>query len=170
MIRTFDYLKLLLHMIGKLDQNNVSKLVRNSKTSTYRRYGQITKKIPISEVGHHGGPCIPGARRMFINVHGNIYPCERVSETSEVMRLGHIDTGFDMDKVDNILNVGKITEDLCLQCWALLHCDICAKKADGKDHLSKEIKCLSCPESISTAYVNLKELCVLKELGCTFEM
>ena len=38
----------------------------------------------------HSGPCIPGQRRLFIDVNGNFFPCERVSETSDAMKIGDL--------------------------------------------------------------------------------
>ncbi len=168
-INKFDYLKLCLFMLGKLDDEDVSKLVLLKRRFIYDRYNQIIKKAEIGDTCHHSGPCIPGTRRLFVNVQGYMFPCERVSETSSVMAIGHIDTGFDVSKVNNLLNVGKITEDLCKNCWALLHCSQCAQKADGKDHLSRSIKIKHCPRSKEEAFFNLKEICILRELGCTFE-
>lgn len=59
---------------------------------------------------HHSGPCVPGIQRLFVDVEGNLYPCERVSEASKAVRMGHIDTGFDIDKARALLNIGKLTE------------------------------------------------------------
>lgn len=168
-INKFDYMKLSLFMIGKLDEEDVSKLVLIKRPFIYERYHQIIKKAPIGEICHHSGPCIPGTRRLFINAQGYMFPCERVSETSPIMRIGHVDTGFDIESAKRLLNVGQVTEDVCKNCWALLHCNQCAQKADGKDHLSRELKMKHCPKSKQEAYFNLKELCVLKEFNCTFE-
>ncbi|TGY91100.1 Cys-rich peptide radical SAM maturase CcpM [Petralouisia muris] len=169
LINKFDYLKLCLFMLGKLDEEDVSKLVLVKRSFIYERYHQITKKAEIGDTCHPGGPCIPGTRRLFVNVQGYMFPCERVSETSPVMAIGHLDSGFDIKKVNSLLNIGKITEDLCKNCWALFHCNQCAQKADGKDHLSRELKVKHCPISKGQAFMNLKEICILKELGCTFE-
>ncbi len=168
-INKFDYMKLCLFMIGKLDEEDVSKLVLVKKSFIYERYHQIIKKAPIGDTCHHSGPCIPGTRRLFINVQGYMFPCERVSETSPIMRIGHVETGFDIERARRLLNVGKVTEDVCKNCWALLHCNQCAQKADGKDHLSRELKMRHCAKSRQETYFNLRDLCVLKEFNCTFE-
>ena len=168
-IDKYDQLKLYLFMLGKLDIKDVSKLVLVRARHINEKYRQIIKKSEIGVACHHNGPCIPGTRRLFVNAQGNLFPCERVSETSPIMCLGDVDKGFDVEKVRMLLNVGKVTEDLCKKCWALLHCNQCAQKADGKDHLSRELKSMYCPGSRREAYSNLKEICVLRELGCTFE-
>ena len=44
------------------------------------------------------GPCIPGKRRLFVDVNGSFFPCERVNEQSDLMKIGSISEGFDADK------------------------------------------------------------------------
>jgi len=168
-IRAYDYFKLMLHMTGKLDKKHVSKLVLGNKAFITRTYGQIAKNSILGESAHHGGPCIAGAKRLFVNAEGNFYPCERVSETSSVMVIGHVNEGFHFEKASDLMNVGKVSEDQCKSCWALLHCDQCASKADGGDHLSMKEKLKHCSSSRSNAVSNLMEICVLKEMGCDFE-
>lgn len=168
-IRAYDYFKLMLHMTGKLNIKHVSKLVRDNKAFITRTYNQIAKNSILGEAAHHGGPCIAGAKRLFVNAEGNFYPCERVSETSPVMIIGHVDEGFYFEKARNLMNVGKVSEDQCKSCWALLHCDQCASKADGGDQLSKKEKLKHCNSSRRNAISNLMEICVLKEMGCDFE-
>ena len=73
-----------------------------------------------------------------------------------------------MDKVRNLLNVGKITEKECKSCWAINYCSLCCQKADGGDHLSKTVKLPYCKISKENAYYDIAEICVLRELGCTF--
>lgn len=169
-IDKFDQLKLYLFLLEKLDVEDVSKLVLIRARYIKEKYQQIIKKADMGSTCHHNGPCIPGTRRLFVNVQGNLFPCERVSETSPIMQLGNVEKGFDVEKVSMLLNVGKVTEDLCKNCWALLHCNQCVQRADGRDHLSRELKMMYCPNSKREAYFDLKEICVLRELGCTFEM
>lgn len=168
-IRTYDYFKFMLYMIGKLDEKYISKLVLDKKSYITNTYNMISKNNVLGEVAHHGGPCIAGARRLFINAEGNFYPCERVSETSPVMLIGNVNEGFYFEKARDLLNVGKVTEDHCKKCWAFLHCDQCASKADGGTHLSKTEKLKHCSNSRNRAFSDLMELCVLKEMGCDFE-
>lgn len=168
-IDKYDQLKLYLFMLGKLDIKDVSKLVLIRAKHINEKYQQIIKKAKVGSSCHHNGPCIPGTRRLFVNAQGYLFPCERVSETSPIMQIGNVEEGFDEEKAKMLLNVGKVTEDLCKKCWALLHCNQCAQRADAKDHLSREIKIKYCPDSRKEAYFSLKEICVLRELGCRFE-
>ncbi len=44
------------------------------------------------------GPCVPGVMRLFINVDGYFYPCEKASEASDSMNIGNLDQGYDLKK------------------------------------------------------------------------
>lgn len=102
------------------------------------------------------GPCIPGQRRLFVSVDGELYPCERVSETSQIMQIGTLDTGFDVNKCKILLNVGQLTAEKCKNCWALKKCTICAKAIDNNGSLSKTKKVSVCTGVYLSAERSLK--------------
>jgi uncharacterized protein len=54
------------------------------------------------------------------------------------MQIGDIHLGFDLDKVNKLMNVAKVTEDQCKECWAITRCHMCAKHADNGDSLCAE--------------------------------
>lgn len=58
-------------------------------------------------------PCIPGVHKLFVDVLGNYYPCEKVCEESKDMIIGNVESGFDKSQVDKLLNIGKMTEVQC---------------------------------------------------------
>lgn len=119
----------------------------------------------LRETDIPSGPCIPGTMRMFVDVDGQIFPCERVSERSEVMRIGHVDSGFEIDKVRQILEIGKLTEDSCKNCWAFRLCDQCVKRADtGNGKLSPEARLQYCRYSKAQAYKKLQEYLLAQEI------
>lgn len=118
--------------------------------------------------GHPGGPCVPGLQRLFADADGNFFPCERVNETSEIMQIGDVDSGINASKVKELLNVGKITEDICKKCWAFRFCTSCAVYAEDGDKLSAQKRLSRCSSIKNTVEANLKEYCVLKELGFDF--
>ncbi len=166
----YELFKLYLNKVNRLDEKYVSKLVTRDydmlKIKIVKER-ERTKELP--EKAHHGGPCVPGAQRLFVDVNGNLYPCERVSENSEVMRIGHIDTGFNIDKVRNLLNVGKITEKSCRDCWAFRFCTLCAAQADDTKELSPTMKLSNCNAVRASQEQNLKDYCTLNEFGHSFE-
>ncbi|WP_374016911.1 Cys-rich peptide radical SAM maturase CcpM [Paenibacillus thiaminolyticus] len=166
----YEHFKLFLSKLGKLDQQYVSKLVQ----PTYSRLRETVHnrlRMPTSKFlkDHPSGPCVPGAQRLFVDVEGNLYPCERVSETSSVMRIGHVDTGFDITKVRAILNLGRLTEEACRSCWAFRMCNQCAAAADGINELSAELRLELCENVRNYVDDMLKTYCTLRELGCDFE-
>lgn len=106
---------------------------------------------------HHGGPCIPGASRLMVTVMGDLKPCERCSEKSSVLSIGNIYAGFDIDRVSDLLNIGKLTEDSCKKCFAIRSCRICAARIDNINSLSIKHKLKLCEQQKSELIENLKK-------------
>lgn len=119
----------------------------------------------LNDTAAPGGPCIPGKMKLLIDYEGNFYPCEKVNETSSCMCLGSLDRGFDMDNIDSLLNIGKLTENECRNCWAFTQCIICAKKADKKGVLSADKKRKYCQESKAMVYSKIRNKILLFELN-----
>ncbi len=165
----FQSLKILMAALGLYSRKKISRLFATDFVEIQRFYDDIGK-IPIcSKCAHPGGPCIPGARRPMVDINGNIFPCERVSEKSEIMKLGHINTGFDVVKAYTLLNIGKLTEKECLNCWNFAHCGLCASAADAEGYLSKEKKLSYCDNSKRGTLNIMKSICLLKEFDYDFE-
>ncbi len=99
----------------------------------------LQKQIELSDRMTHGGPCIPGYRKLFVTTSGTFLPCEKCSETSEDMNLGNLDQGFDFIHIISMMNLGKRTEQDCKNCWAIKNCDICGVRVDGI-HDPKELR------------------------------
>jgi uncharacterized protein len=166
----YELFKLYLSKLNRLDKTYVSKLVMTEYTNLQKQIDQDrvrAKELP--EKTHHGGPCVPGAQRLFVDVNGNFFPCERVSENSEVMRIGHVDTGFNIEKVRTLLNVGKITAESCKNCWAFRFCSLCAAMADDTKELSPDKKHSNCITVRNSLEQRFKNYCVLKEFGHDFK-
>lgn len=165
----FERFKLYLFMIGKLDQKFVPKHQLRHYVSIKRSYDLLSNNHNSGSKAHHAGPCIPGGKRLFINAFGEMFPCERVAENSKVMKIGNLDNGINLQKADTLLNVGRITESECKNCWAMFYCSICCQKADGGDTLSRSEKLQYCNNSKKNAYHEIAEVCTLRELGCLFD-
>ena len=78
----------------------------------------------IPSTWHHNGPCIPSVSKLFVNVFGEFYPCEKISETP-FAKIGCLESGVDLEKVKSFMNIGKLTENECRTCWAIRFCNIC---------------------------------------------
>lgn len=81
----------------------------------------------LPDVFAPSGPCIPGDTKIFVNVSGNIFPCERVSETIKSNRIGTIVNGFDLHQTIKVLNVAMQNEEYCKNCFAFRGCSNCVK-------------------------------------------
>lgn len=168
-INDFETCKAYLYMLGKVSHRHVSKLYRSNLGKTYGIYKTLKPyKMQLKEV-HPGGPCLPGVARLMMDVDGNFYPCERVSEASEIMRIGHVDQGIDTEKAKYLLNVGAITEQECINCFAFNFCKACCACADGNTELSRDKKLAYCNRVRYSALEDMRMITMLKECNYNFE-
>lgn len=167
----YEYFKCFLSKLKRINEKFVARAVKEEFDNEMREIKQHEEKMQeeISKVNHHSGPCIPGAKKIFVTAEGNIYPCERVSEISEASKIGDIKKGIDKNKVLNLLNIERYSQDRCKDCWAYQHCTICIACADDTKNISnKEIEkhCWKVRGGFEEA---MKNYCTLKELGYKFE-
>jgi len=161
--------KLILFMVGKIDKKLISPLIINIEGDYKSEYKRLLRIPKLPTVCHPGGPCVAGAMRLFVNTDGKFFPCERVSEKSEIMNIGNLETGFDYDKIKIIMNPAKGTAEHCKKCWMIMHCGMCSAHSDNLTGLSSELRLSQC-RGIQIKYENkLKTLCFLKEAGYDFK-
>jgi uncharacterized protein len=160
---------MLFATIGKLDNKYVSPLVIRSRGSIGQKRRNIAKHAELFPVMHHDGPCLPGVQRPFVRVDGAILPCEKVNETLEYFVIGTVENGFDLKKIKPILNIGKLSENECRNCWCIRQCMLCVAQMDFDATPLREDKIMSCPKIQSDAIGSLHELCVLNEFGLDVE-
>lgn len=88
---------------------------------------------PVKDYGMNGC-CVPGGRRVYISVKGNIYPCEKVGD---VPTLGDVYSGLDINKIRKIYVKDFIEEAVkyCKNCWAVNLCTLCYVNCYDKDGL-----------------------------------
>jgi len=163
---TFQQMKVLLAALGLYDKKKISRLFV-SGLSDVERFQKTLSKRTVVEKSHPGGPCLPGVMRPFVTTDGNIYACERVNE-SPSMVIGNIETGFDMEKVEAVLNVGWLTKEECMACWAFSHCALCMAACDGGATLSREERLKHCDSSKSALMEKIETVCMLLENGYDF--
>lgn len=141
-----------------------SPLVESEFERMKREYYELKDMaVSLPRTGVPIGPCISGQHKLFVNVDGVFYPCERVNENSQVMKIGNINIGIETEKVRSMLNVAKITESKCRECWAFMHCDLCQCYADGVDALDAEKKKTYCQEARNTYFDTLKGSLFIRE-------
>lgn len=117
---------------------------------------------------HPSGPCVAGARRLFVTVDGDFYPCEKLPEIDE-LKIGTTEEGFDMEKVRNLMNIGKLTEERCKGCWAFQFCNLCAAACLTEEGISGEFREYSCSDVKRHAEDMLRDICILIENGYDFQ-
>jgi uncharacterized protein len=159
----YEEFKTILYLIGRLHYENIPNISR-SRIEKDSKFSQTLGKNRITDEMSHGGPCITGARKLLIDVNGNFFPCERVSETSPVMNIGHIDKGFYINKVNQLLNISNLTEINCKDCWAICRCHICARHADNGESLCSEKIFPFCVDSKSLIESDMKRYISVKEI------
>lgn len=146
--------------------SKIAKLMISTTRERITKAMTAYKRLP--ETISHSGPCIPGQRRLFVDVDGNLFPCERVSETSPINKIGHIDNAFDYNKIKALLNIVQLTPEECRNCWAILHCLQCARACDNNGELSAELKRSNCKATKTEVENSLKEYLMYKEFGYEF--
>lgn len=103
----------------------------------------LKERLPFREIELPSGPCIPGCNKLFVDVNGNFYACEKFSETIEDAKIGNIKTGLDVEKSKIILNGSSFIKEDCVQCFAFNDCTSCFKDFPNgpNDKTDKKIKC-----------------------------
>jgi uncharacterized protein len=149
--------------LGKYGKFEASPIVKEEKAQIDAKRRQLVRSEMLPDKGSHGGPCLPGKSRLFVDVNGLLFPCERVSESSDAMQIGSLEKGFDYEKVKALLNIGSLTAEECRNCWAVGHCMLCAKHCDGGDSLSAERKLTYCGGARHNALEMLKNIVLMKE-------
>ena len=138
-------------------------------TMWWYKYNLFSRKLfHISEMPsmyHHNGPCLPGYKRLFIDINGSFLPCEKVSNNSNVLCFGNIYDGFDFNCISRFLNIGQLTADECQNCWAMHFCDICLAYVEDEKGLSRERKLYRCDYVKREALFNLREYVIMLEMG-----
>lgn len=158
--------KALASYIRRYPKEKVSNVALSDIERMMSEYDSIKKnENGLNPEMAPGGPCIPGQKRLFIDVNGNLFPCERVSETSEAMKIGTIDQGFNYEKAEKLLNVGQLTEEKCKNCFAVLQCSVCGRVCDNNGVLSAELKSSNCKDVRARVIDNFKDYLFKKEFN-----
>lgn len=171
MQREYGSFKYMLFMLKRMSKNNKELQLWKGQFTDILKYAESTKLnvSPLERCTHHGGPCIPGQLRLFVDYKGDFFPCERVSETTEAVKIGSLCKGFDIEKVDNLLNIGRLTEEECKNCFAIRNCTICAATIDDNGILSRKKKLEICEDVRYSFLEMLKDLSVLYRCGYKYE-
>lgn len=160
----YEVFKLLLNKCNLISDKEVSVIVK----SYYDYIRMMLKGRSVGFIyhnaGHPGGPCIPGIHKLFVNIEGDFYPCEKLNENIQELVIGNIESGFNYNRIESILNVGKTTQEECRNCWCNRYCYQCIMFSEKGDSLSAEARKSHC-KSVKEATENLfKDYCLFKEV------
>jgi uncharacterized protein len=161
-----EYFKHLLYKAGKISKRHVSEVLSPTVGLDFEQFLNVLtpRSEQLPERMHPGGPCQVGRRRLFVDVDGNLFPCERLSETCEECKIGTVFTGIDTEKGRKLLNVGQSTADKCMDCWAMRLCTLCAKGSIRNGILSRDQRLSGCERVKRRAETVLGNYAVSKRL------
>lgn len=115
---------------------------------------------------HPGGICIPGARRLYVTVDGDLYPCEKCNTNSRTLKLGDVQSGIDEATANFLIaQYSELTESQCMNCWACRLCQVCFVQAEGPEGLDGSRKLEACEAFKSVLEWELREYCTAQELN-----
>ncbi len=151
------------YIYSKINYNNIqkednTKILSDYDIEKYNRVYQDKRRLTPKWV--HNTNCVPGVQRLFVNVYGELYPCEKVSEISDCS-IGNIFTEIDINKVKQIMNISDMTKKDCENCWAIRFCTMCIC------HCVDEVNCAIRPSTkLENCKIEKKKaLCFLKEFA-----
>lgn len=153
-----------LHHLGLVPNDKMDLFSTNQAGQIHMNMDHKMTLKELPDVCGHAGPCIPGLSRMFVDVQGNIFPCERCSETSGSMKIGHIAKGFDYNNIKKVMGIASLTEDSCKNCWALFKCDICAAQISEEKEFSAAGILSKCANVRNNAEENLRQVIAVSEV------
>jgi len=133
------------------EKTHYSNPLQTSNINAYEQSIRDVKPTNLRPISAPGGPCVPGKLRMLVDCFGKIFPCERIDESTD-MQIGTIEQGFDIGQVEKILNVGRLTPNLCKKCWAFPFCGICARASSEGGKLSATRRVSSCEKARLNAH------------------
>jgi uncharacterized protein len=108
------------------------------------------------------GCCLPGTRRLYVDVHGRFHMCERMNRSQPI---GDIETGIDRQRVEEIWNGYKAAvEEDCTGCWVQRFCSRCFT-ADGAEGFDQKLHRRQCASRMHSFSASLVDYCELTEIN-----
>lgn len=131
-----------LEVVSGLKTNPITDAMVTKNAEAFSKLQEHSGQL--SDIACPGGPCMSGITKLFVNVDGVFFPCEKVNELSASMIIGDINRGLDFNQIKKHLNIAQLTPERCKNCWAQTHCAICQRQADGGEELSGASKLRFC--------------------------
>lgn len=96
---------------------------------------------PISDSAFPNGICLPGLQKLFIDTDGYLHFCEKINWE---FNIGHIDSGFEVDKIFSYVAQYIESTNHCKHCWAIRFCKECFLSSIDNNTFSREKKKANC--------------------------
>lgn len=164
----YEMFRFYLYILGEGTADGISPLVSNSQRNMTLMADKIQPSNQLTKKAHHSGPCVPGYQKLFVNYAGVLYPCERISESTDEEIIGTLDDGFYLERVDNLLNIGRKSEDACKNCWQIRHCRLCMAACENAGLLDTKMKMTKCRSQQYSIANDFSDYTILKHLGVNF--
>lgn len=167
--KKYDLFMKMLYGSKGIDEKNSSRLIDSEfyKIGSIEEY--LNERTCLPDSCHRGGGCVPGVHKLFLSANGKFYPCERVSEASDVCCIGDIDKGLDEAKIRQLLNLERYTSEECKKCWAASFCTICLAGLENEEQISSEKILERCDAVRNSTELWMKNYCVLKKIGVNLD-
>lgn len=105
----------------------------------YRRH-----LIPLPERIYPNGICLPGVQKFLVSPEGKFYICEKIGYS---FPIGDVYRGFDIEGIFFLIDEYiRISEPMCLSCWAVRFCKACFLRAMEGERLDPERKKENCSD------------------------
>lgn len=105
--------------------------------------------------------CIPGLRRLFVQVNGDFHPCEKVGNA---FKIGNVNKGLDFSKIFELIDQYiDISKEDCCHCWAAKVCYMCFSSARKGAELSLDRKRAQCETVKNDFHEALQMYCEIME-------
>lgn len=97
------------------------------------------KRIP--EVLFPNRICIPGLKKVYIDIYGDLHACERMPASKSI---GRLKSGFDLDRIYALIGDYIALMEDCASCWAVRFCGECYIGSIEKGEFSRSKRKRSC--------------------------
>lgn len=109
-------LEAYIEKVKNNDMNNIISAHFDNKFMRIHRRNDAVDNV-------FSGVCRPFAKKMFVDVEGNVHMCENFVNGKE---FGTINDNFDTEKIKSLLSKYKVARgDTCSKCWASKLCSLC---------------------------------------------
>lgn len=107
-----------------------------------RIHRRTLTKEPVNDYWMNGC-CVPGSRKAYVTVDGNILPCERVGT---IPFLGNVWEGFDLENIRKNYIEDYINNSIprCRECWAVNLCSLCYMNFYDTDKIHPSYRNIDC--------------------------